>query len=248
MKRNAFIVASGIVLIGGMSAFLLVQRDPEYMYATSDDGVVTVSGMARETQSLTVAVTPVAASSVLADRAYVIGSEGVVLDAPIQVTFRAGEGQTAYALRSDVLAWEPIPDVTALDGIITFSTARMGIYALGTTETVTTPDYVAVYEGLRDVRPDDAIGYTIQVSYARPDEQAILLSGIGEQGGCGGAVLPGASEAQSATSRAANVLVNDVQTAVTFYFRAVWHLADGGCPELSPFRSANEHGILPSSP
>lgn len=240
-------VACGIVLIGGMSVFLALRQDPESLYRVSDDGVVTMTGMTRETQALHITTGDALTGAVLTGSAYTIGEDGVVLDAAMQVTFKAADGQIAYHYRSDLAAWEPVADVTAADGLLTFSTTQLGMYAVGAAETVAAPEFIATYDSLRDAAPNDAVGYVIRVSYARPGEPSVLLLDIGEQGGCGGAVLPGESQATSQEARSASVLVNDVQTSVGFTFRAMWSLAPGGCPKLSPFAAAAERGILPSS-
>lgn len=240
-------VACGIALIAGMSALLLLREDPEYIVRASDDGIVTLTGMTRETQALAIVAGDPLTGAVFAGPTYRIGDEGVVLDADMHVTFKARAGEVAYRYRADVAAWEAVDDVTFVDGLLTFATPKLGTYALGVAETVTPPEFIATYDALRADAPENAVGYVMHVAYARPDEPPIVLEGVGEQGGCGGAVLPGNTWATSQATRTANVLVNDVRTTVTFWFRATWSLADGGCAELSPFGPAAEHGILPSS-
>lgn len=256
MSIRGIVIGVVAFLLAVGTGYFVVARDPEDTFTQSADGVVTVSGKARASQPFAITSEPhEAARTVLGDTRYVLAPQDVYLDVPAVVTFRLdqlnlpAEAVTVYRYRPELLVWEPVLDtVTHTDEIIALETRELGVFALGTYETVAAPDFVSVYDALREQAPEHALGYTITVSYAREGEAPIRLLNVGEQGGCNGAVLPGEYEARSRDERTANVLVNDVQTTVTFSFLAQWFVADEqSCPEGMPFKPSSAYGILPTT-
>lgn len=246
-------VAFGFMVLA--SVFLLFSHDPEQTEVASDDGVVTITGVARDTVQFVLTPAAVATSSVLFGSAYDIAPSGAVLDEPVVLSFRlAGvpvpPGEVVvYRYNDDMLLWEMVlPIVAHTDELIAIETASLGRFMLGVREEVALPNYVEVYDDLVDAPPSDAVGYVIAVGYSRPNEPAIRLSGAGEQGGCGGAVRPGVREERTLLMRDASLLVNDVATPLQISFLVRWFIHDAvGCPSGSPFYPADDYGILPTS-
>lgn len=252
MQRHAFSVFLLMCCIGLGTAYLVVVGTPEAAVVESNDGVVLLAGMARAGAPLAVEErTASALHSVLFATEYEISPQDITLDIPAVITFRVDDAAatTVYRYRDDIGMWEHVNDVLRRDvDALTVTTRRLGRFRLGYVEDVAAPDFLTVYDTLREGAPEAALGYTIAVGYGRPGEERIRLGNAGEQGGCDGAVLPGKYEARSTDERTAYVLVNDVQTAVEFVFLAQWLVGDGtGCPDGAPFKPGSEYGILPTS-
>lgn len=248
MKPTAFAVAGAIALIGVMSAFLVVRGEPEYTYAVSDDDVMTVSGVARATQALTITRREGGEGLVGSTDVYTLAGDAA-LDVPVTLTAQTAVLDGAvYYYNETYRMWEALESERVADDLLAIQTRRLGDYAIGKQEVVEAPVFLDEYAALRAVAPEGAVGYAIVMGYAREGESSFVrLPGQGEQGGCGGAVMPGEREAQSVRERRASVLVNDVQTTVDLRFLATWHVADTGCAQLSPFLPSAEHATLPVS-
>lgn len=249
MQRGIALRIAGIMCIGVATAFVLLRTTPEYVSVTSDDGVLTVVGYARET-GMTVAREAVGPRT-----AYAVTSGGVDDTLPLRLRFvypsgaEWTSGVAADVLRyNDALAmWEP-QGATRVGDELVLTTAHTGLFMVGVQRDVVAPDFLTAYDALRATAPAGAVGYTIAVGYAVADGPTVRLDGVGQQGGCGGAVLPGSDTAYATSTRTANVLVNDVQTTVTFTFLASWSVVPGGsCPEGMSFVASSEYGILPPS-
>lgn len=244
--------AFGIMVLA--SAFLLFADDPEQVATGSPDGVVTVTGVARDTAPFTVATGTSMTGGVMFGTSYDVTPSLAPLDEPVVLTFAlAGVpvppgDVVVYRYDPDLLMWEmALPIVAHTDGLIAIETTTLGTFALGVREQVTLPNFVEVYDDLAKHPVTDAVGYVIVTGYARPDEPIIRL-GAGDQGGCGGAVMPGVREERSVTTRDVSLLVDDVDTPLTLTFLVRWFIHDGvGCPAGTPFQAADEYGILPAS-
>lgn len=243
MQRHFLVTLLGILLIGACSAFLLLREDPEYLYVMSDDGVMTVSGLARSTQDLDVTdVAPPGAQPMMSS-VYTLAGLGTI-DVPVTITFAATDADTVYWYDDARAMWEPLETSVVTGALVSAQTTRFGRYAVGRAETVTLPTFVEEYYALRAMAPDGAVGYRIAVGYARENQQTLRVRNAGDEGGCGGAVMPGSDEAWSQRTRNASILVNDVQTTVTLTFVAQWMTDSDGCGELSPFRSTADRATL----
>lgn len=255
MTLRGLVVGLAVFLTVLGTGFLVAARDPEEAFIQSADGVVTVSGKARASHPFAVSTEAPLAHTVLRSAQYVIAPQDAYLETPAVLTFTVSHldipaaEAVVYRYRTDMLMWEPLSEeIVRTDEIVAVETRELGVFALGRRENVDAPDFISVYDALRGDAPEQALGYTTTVGYARDGEEPIRLLNIGEQGGCNGAVLPGEDEAQSRMERTASVYVNDVQTTVNFSFVARWFVAEGeSCPEGMPFRPSSAYGILPTS-
>lgn len=247
MKRGTIINILSIAFIGAASAFVLLRADPEYVATTSADGAVLVTGFAHE-GGFTVTEDAGTAYG-MTGTVYTVAPHGAVRELPVRLVFaRVADAMGVVRYNDTLSLWEWQETQPGADGYLTLSTTQLGMFAVLPSVTVTAPDFVAVYDELRDNAPQTAVGYRIAVGYAVNDGPRIRLDGVGQQGGCNGAVQPGEDTAYATMTRAASVLVNDVQTPVTFTFVASWYVVDGGtCPEGQTFEASDEYGILPSS-
>lgn len=238
-----------MVFIGAASAVVLLQADPEYVTVMSADGKLLVTGFAREG-----GITVTAANAEAGDE-YAVTSGAVDHTLPLQLRFVTPSGPPSTGNEEwgvlwydeDAMLWK-WEESTTVDGYIVVRTMHLGRFAPYPRMTVDAPDFVSVYDALRDQAPDGAVGYRITVGAKTGDGPSIILADEGQHGGCNGAVAPGEETAYSAMTRTAHVLVNDVMTPVTFTFLAAWQVVDeGSCPEGQPFRAADEYATLPTS-
>lgn len=249
MQRGTIARIASMLFIGAASAALLLRADPEYVTAVSENGVLTVTGFAREG-----GVTVTQSVGDAGDE-YVVVSGAVDRTLPLQLRFALLSGSSSARQEDVDVLWYDETDnmwkwqgADIVDGFLVLRTMRLGRFALAAKQFVDAPDFVAVYDALVKQRPEGTIGYRIAVGYQIADGPMIRLDDEGEYGGCGGAVQPGAATAYAAESRTVHVLVNDVQTPVTFTFLAMWEVSrDVSCPEGQPFRAADGYATLPTS-
>lgn len=249
MQRGIALRIAGIMCIGVATAFVLLRTTPEYVNVTSEDGRLTVTGYAREGD---MTVTQGFAD---AGDEWTVTSGAVDDTLPVELRFERPSGpawdgtEDFDVLRyNDVLAMWERQDVTTVDGYAVLFTTHLGRFALSPVTDVAAPDFLTAYDALRKSAPENAVGYRIAVGATVGDGPLVRLDGVGQQGGCGGAVLPGSDTVYASSTRTANVLVNDVQTTVTFTFLASWYvIPNGSCPEGQSFLASSEYGILPAS-
>lgn len=247
MKRGTIVNIISIAFIGAASAFVLLRADPEYVTATSADGALLVTGFARE-GGFTVSHA-VGTEKGVAGMVYTVAPDGAVRELPVRLTFaNVADGQSVARYNDTLALWEWEAVEPGAEGYATVSTTQLGAFAVLPFATINAPDFVTTYDELRDSAPQSAVGYHIAVGYAVDGGPRVRLDGVGQQGGCNGAVQPGEDTAYATLTRTANVLVNDVQKPVTFTFVASWYVVEGGsCPEGQAFEASDEYGILPLS-
>ncbi len=249
MQRSTVATIGSIIFIGVASALMFLRSSPEYVTVASEDGGLVVSGYAREG-----GITVTQAFGEAGDE-WTVASGSVDSVLPMQLRFRHPSGpawdgtENFDVLRyDDTLAMFEWQDVTTVDGYLIVATTHLGRFALADHKTVVAPDFMSEYDTLRATAPSNAVGYRIAVGATVGDGPIIRIDDAGQQGGCGGAVQPGNDTAYATSTRTASVLVDDVQTPVTFTFVASWYTVDGGsCPEGTSFIASDEYGILPSS-
>lgn len=198
---------------------------PEEMAAGSDDGVVTIVGVTRETQPFSVAKMHGVLLSPLVGSGYLLEPSSIVLDVPVDVTFTHALGDKAAVYRYDEARkmWEEISSVTAFtENSITVETEELGLFALGEKEVVAAPEFLTVYDELVRMSPRNTVGYETIVGYKRDEGVVVRLPGLGKSGSCGENMSEGDGEEFSEKQRRATVLVNDVQTPITFVFLTRW--------------------------
>lgn len=242
------------MVMAAASVFLVLADDPEQSHTASADGKVTITGVARAESPFSISMADPVTGSVLVGDSYRVEQAGA-LDIPVVLAFSLDglplpvADVMVYRYDEDALMWEKaLPIVAHTDDVIAIEARSAGTFALGVREDVTVPNFVAVYDDLRESPPEGAVGYVIMTGYSREGESAIRLPEVGDQGGCGGAVMPGVREERSVVTRSASLLVNDVQMPLTMTFLTRWFIGDGtGCADGLPFHSASEYGMLPTS-
>lgn len=241
-----------VVAVIVITASYLVIKEPEDLSVTSDDGVVTVTGLARRTQPLNVERRDARAAPLLGV-AYEVTPDGVTIDEPAVIAFEILEDQRqfvdalrVYRLHPSLEMWEPVSPVVAhTDEVIAVETAQLGVFAIGSAPHFEAPVFANVYDELRASAPEDAVGYEIAVGFTQQDHETVRLLSVGEHGGCGGVVRVGDGESLSRAERQAIVEIGDTSTPVTFVFVTRWFTSSaGGCAQDEPLRPLVEYDIL----
>jgi hypothetical protein len=245
----ASLAVAAVILI---TAGYLVSTEPEELSVTSEDGVVTVAGLARQTQPLAVS-TQATVRAPLLGSAYHITPDLVTLEEPAVVSFavlppqlETIESLNVYRFHPSLSMWEPVsPIVAHTDEVIAVETAQLGSFAVGSVPTFAVPIFANVYDELRMKAPDDAVGYEIAVGFTQTDHEVIRLLSVGEHGGCGGVVRVGDGESLSQLERRAAVEIADTQETLTFVFVTRWFTSStDGCASDALLRPADEYDIL----
>jgi hypothetical protein len=245
---SSLAVAAVILITAGY----FVAADPEASSVASVDGVVTVTGLARQTQPLEVAVVE-SVRAPLFGSAYVVTPDGVTLDEPTVLAFAVSSEQRefigslgVYRFHPTLSMWEAVTPVVAhTDEILAVETRQLGKFAVGEMLMFEAPVFANVYDELRTKAPADAVGYEIAVAFLENDHEPVRLLSTGEYGGCDGVVRVGDGESLSRTERQASVDIAGEPTTLTFVFVTRWFTSStGGCAAEEPLRSLVEYDIL----
>lgn len=236
------------MLIAVLTLSIVFLPDPEVRTLVSDDGLLTVSGLARQTQEISLVTRDEALGIPLVGRAYDVLPSGLTLDTPLTLILPLRDLGLAedvpvhlYTYDETSGFWSGISEpVKTNDGLLIATTPSTGRYAVGIRQDVNAPEFLSMYDELRRLAPKNTRAYDIVVGYRVDDSGPfIVLPESGESGGCGGVFREGSSRVASELSRTAVVNIDDVATPATFVFFATWIVDEqsGGCPAealLSP--------------
>jgi len=245
---SSLAVASVILITAGY----FVSTEPEDSSMTSFDGVVAVTGLARQTQPLEVAIAR-AVNAPLLGSSYLVTPDGVTLDEPAVIAFELLDSQQVnvgslgvYRFHQALEMWESVtPIVAHTDELVAIETAQLGEFALGSAPAFSAPVFANVYDEFRAKAPADAVGYEIAVAFVEADQEPVRLLSAGEHGGCGGAVRVGDGESFSRLERQASVKIGETQETLTFVFVTRWFTSsNGGCTKDESLRPLVEYDIL----
>lgn len=248
-KIFSTLAVAAVILI---TAGFFIAAEPEESSVSTTDGVVTVTGLTRQTQPLAVAL-DAAVQTPLLGNAYAVTPDGVTLDEPVVIAFNLLPDQLedianlgVYKFHPSLLMWERVsPIVAHTDELLAVETGQLGKFALGDVPTFEPPVFANVYDELRAKAPADAVGYEIAVGYTAPEQETVRLFSTGESGGCGGAVRVGDTESLSRLERQATVSIGDKTETLTFVFVTRWFTSSsGGCAVTEPLRPLSEYDIL----
>lgn len=252
MSREKTFSTLAVAAVTVITAGFFIAAEPEESSITTPDGVVTITGLARQTQPLLVRqANPVRAP--LFGSAYSVRPDEVTLDEAAVVAFQITPEDKEkvadlgiYRFHPSLQMWEPVAPVVAhTDEVIAVEARQLGLFAVGLVPQFEAPVFANVYDELRAQAPKDAVGYEIAVGYAEPEHETVRLLSLGENGGCGGAVRVGDGESLSRLDRDATVKIDDIETRVTFTFVTRWFTSSaGGCDAQAPLRPLVEYDIL----
>lgn len=252
MRLENLLSTFAVVAVAVVSVGFLAASEPEESRITSADGVVTVAGLARQTQPLAVAASTAVKAPLLGD-SYTVTPDGVTLDEAAVIGFKLlpeqvvqAESLGVYRFHQPLAMWEPVSPVVAnTNQLLAVETRQLGNFALGNVPAFKPPVFANVYDELRAKAPADAVGYETAVGFTELDHELIRLPELGESGGCGGVVRVGDDESISRSERAATVDINGLSEKVTFVFVTRWFTSStGGCTVDEPMRALSEYDIL----
>ena len=234
-----------IVIVLVISVAFLFVLEPEQTRVQSLDQVVTITGLTRASQPFTVKAQESAGGAVLTGPLYLIGPSQIVLENPATIAFDISSRENApelviYRYDEALMMWELIESVVQrTDQTIVIEVDRFGSFSLGVLPDIEALNFFSTYDELISMAPENAVGYEQAVGFNVGDDPVIKISNTERVGGCGGLLTQGNREEQSLIQNDVRVLLDDVQTLVTFSFVARWFVSDlGGCPEgqsLAPF-------------
>ncbi len=241
----AFVLAM-VLFVGTFVVF----RIPEAQGVQSSDGAVTVTGLTRMGQRISVVLdTEMPLGDPLLGLVYRIEPNNVPLDAPVVISLAkrrdlGTEGATTvYQWHAALGVWVPVPSVVAdTEEVLAVEVLTLGYFALGTMPNIVMPSLLTAQDALRTKAPAGTRGYRIVTAYTVPDGVPVAWPAAQVLGGCGGRVGAGDRVEYSSATQTVNVLVDDVQTSVQFTLIGEWILAgDGsGCPASVPLQAQEE--------
>ena len=242
-RSAPFMFLLALALFGGAYVVLNV---PEARAVRSDDGALTVTGLARTTDTVTVSVdSAVTIGAPLVGMVYRVEPSDHVLAAPIVLSFArradlgTADATTVYQWNTSLGMWVPLASVVAdTNDVLAVEVMSLGDFAVGTAPVVDVPSLLSAQDQLKTKSPAGTRGYRFSTSYALPGGVPIDWPVAQVLGGCGGRVGAGDRTEYSSTTQSVNVPVNDVQTAVEFTIVGEWIVAaDGsGCPASMPLK------------
>jgi hypothetical protein len=238
----AFVLA--LMLFAGMFAVLNI---PEAQGVQSDDGALTVTGLARTAQQIEVtADTTITVGDPILGLVYRVDPADVPLDVPIVLSFArrldlgTEDAAMVYQWNSSLGMWIPVPSVVAdTADVLAVEVLTLGYFALGATPDINVPTLLTAQDALRTKASIGTRGYRLSTAYTLPDGVPVQWPEAQVLGGCGGRVGAGERTEYSSTEQTVTVLVDDVLTPVKFTIVGEWILSgDGtGCPASTPLKA-----------
>lgn len=230
MQRSIYFLFILGLLVAG-SFFFLQARSPEETQIKSSDGAVLVIGEVLESQPISINEHPMVPAEDILSSAYEILPVGVQLSTSVNVYFDVRqhddqESIVVYQLVETLDIWRP-REAVLQDGILSFETDSLGWFVLGRRQTVQTPIFASTLDEILDFAPDGVVGYNVLLAFRSEAMHDTLLKTSVFEGGCGGSFQKGASTEFSRIEKPMRVLVNDVETNVTFIFIAEWQIGEG---------------------
>ncbi|MFH1712277.1 MAG: hypothetical protein ABH846_03525 [Patescibacteria group bacterium] len=244
MKISSIITVIIALIIIGLSAFLIFSREPEETMVQSSDGIVEITGLARESQPITIETLDPIEGDRLFGPLYKIEPSTIVLENPVTIFFdiAAQENQddlVVYQFDESAKMWEQVEPIVSFEDDLIIAANQLGTFAVGKYFTIDAPNFLTLYDELLTMAPEKAVGFELVTGFATADEPLVKISKTEQTGGCGGLLQSGNREEKSLIQHEARVLVDDVETFVEFSFVARWFVNDvEGCSEgedLEPF-------------
>lgn len=245
MKRRTAPFMFLITLLLFVGSYVVL-RIPEARAVPSDDGALTVTGLARSSDHIAVSVDDNARlGDPLLGLVYHIEPNGVPLSAPLTLSFSkkaalGTEDATAvYQWNSALGMWVPIASTVAeTSDVLAVEVMSLGDFALGTEPIVEVPSLLSAQDAIRTKAPVGTRGFRLSTSYTLPEGVPVAWPEVQVLGGCGGRVGSGDRAEYSSQSQTIHVDVDDVQTPVEFTIVGEWIVAgDGtGCGASMPLR------------
>lgn len=237
MRKNwSYLLFSSIVflLIIGGTMFLLLSSVPEYTEVLSSDGIVNISGLARESQPFKIEILDTVGSEVLLSSVYRLTPDKITLDQPAQIIVSPEDSANLFLYKYDekLMMWSVVEDAIEYDGKIYLETDELGDFALGFDAGVNAPNFLTTYDELLAQAPENAVGFEMTIGIEEESGVMIEIPNTRITGGCGGDMHQGNSDEISILRKSARVLVEDVETLVDFSFVAHWLISSSyGCAE-----------------
>lgn len=243
-QRSApFMFVLAILLFAGVFVVLNI---PEAQGVQSDDGALTVTGLARSGETIAVSTDATATiGDPLLGMIYRVEPSDHVLAAPIVLSFAkrkdlgTADATTVYQWNTNLGMWIPLASVVAdTNDVLAVEVMSLGDFAVGADPMVEVPSLLSAQDTLKTKSPAGTRGYRFSTSYTLPGGVPVDWPDAQVIGGCGGRVGSGDRTEYSSTAQTVTVPVNDVQTAVTFTVVAEWIVAaDGsGCSASAPLK------------
>ena len=229
MNRKQLFFTVLIIVILALTFFVVLAPTPERFSVQSSDGVLTIDGIGRESQNLTI--------EPLGDQLYPVEPSGGLLTEPFTLTFVIPETEepfpvAAYRYEDEVMMWERLENLSLDEQTLEIEAYQLGLFTLRESVEVRAPDFVSTFDELLLLAPEGTVGVEMAVGYITQDGSVIRLTDKNQIGGCGGVLLRGNTTEISQLTEDARVLVDDVETDVEFLFLARWFINDiEGCQE-----------------
>lgn len=186
-KRSYFFLILFIVMIL-FSVFVLVRAEPEEVTATSSDGILTVSGVTRESQPFIIETQESPGGNILFGSVYKVEPKNVVLDEPAVLSFENQEDLVIYKYDKDLELWSLVQDAKTIE------TNELGSFSLGyRMPGLDHPEFKDQFESMLKIAPKNTVGFEITAGY---DFGAGPLIQVEHEilGGCDGVLQNGNTE------------------------------------------------------
>ena len=231
MKRHLYFSFLAVLLVAA-SVFLVLSAMPERFMLTSDDDVLTISGLARQSQDIRIETL---------DRFLYLLTPTGTLEEPLTLHIDLSADVSrdfavaVYWFDEDFRMWKQVSDAIPI-GVMAVEIQRfeLGLFAIRESVEIQAPEFLIQFENLLKMAPAQTVGYTLTLAVVSEDGSLVEVPNNIRRGGCGGVVGRGNSKERSELTSKAHVYVDDVDTVVEFVFVGLWLVAEnGGCVDSS---------------
>ncbi|MFH1611096.1 MAG: hypothetical protein ABIA83_00640 [Patescibacteria group bacterium] len=228
MKSHIFFILLAVIAIAGVSVAFCIIQEPEYVQIKSDDGIVNIEGLTRQSRDVTVAV--------LGDYSYQIEPSSASFQQPLTLTFNLSQTHfnstiAVYKYNQDLMMWEAVS--SAIDPSaeeVVLEQSELGKYTIKQYSVIDAPDFVDTFDSVLTMAPKNTVGYELAVGFIDSNGSVIRISKKTQLGGCDGIVAHGNREELSQMERKTRVYVDSVEQEVDFLIIGRWFVDDEiGC-------------------
>jgi|GEM_PF-5984968 len=234
MKRFSAYVIFLLILIVSVTVWMFFVPVPEEVVVTSEDGLVQVEGVTRESQPFTITENSQIGGEMLENIMYHIEPSEIILDVPVAIRLDASgvSGTPAlYRYNEDFMMWEQLKTSSLGDGALELAVDVLGTFALGTSSPLADVGGWR-FDEIIEMAPEGTVGYEMVTGISQGEGPVIISKHVNETGGCDGRFLVGAQEEFTALTSESNMIEGFEGTSFTLVDMAKWQIhPERGCAE-----------------
>jgi hypothetical protein len=224
-------IIAAVLIIGAL--WFVIADEPEEVLVISEDGILSLRGVARESQPFT--ITQEGPRDLMGDVGvvYHVEPDEIDLEAPVTIEMRLDhlenpDRYTPHRYNLDFHVWVTM-NAEERDAYRFKTTSnRTGYISLLPYEEIDVPNFLTTQDALLELAPLGTVGFEMVSGAGEEGGPMIQTKGKVKLGGCGGQFKGGNRTETSTMRETAHVLMGDMDREIEFLFTARWQIDEGG--------------------